>query len=578
MTKRILFLSQVDYAAIASRLTEAINEHTDWEAMSVVDGLTPGGKYIQSIQDEKSTYLYENNVEKVTEFLKLADVIIWGNHPAWNPVDVEHIREDAIKGIWWTGSNYRTRNPSLIRRYNKKMDLIFTHRDLENFDPRAIRLGQPFNCDLCTPDQTDDKILIGHSPSQPDKLWKKGSFHFFNAMRKMEIRYRDRIEVVLMKSMEPGEVLLKKCKLHIFFDQIGGYYMPRHGVHGYGMSLVEAASAGAVCLCWSDYKDTPIIHVENGADIEMAIEHLMDNPDELERLGKETREWALATHDQFNVAKRFVSILDIYYNRKHPRFKAIEKVVHGSGSPNNLPGDVLWVRDIPHIEDNHIYKLKPNKQKIVDKAKGFICVGTETRCAIAQARFINRNIPYKTFPNYQNYRHTSDDKRDEIVYVDNSSSNCSNYKKIVGILQSIHEQTNLDVVFCCRERFLNNLKVLVVGTDITPMCRDDYDYNGRYGIFVEAFTNPRCIVSDDYITGYYRKFWLYLACGIIPIIISKCKDMVEFCEVNDINHITYNDHYDIGIDDKMYCNWNKFEYTFEFNFPKLEQIINDLSQ
>ena len=574
MSKRIIFLSEMDYSAVASRLTEAINKHTDWEAMCVVKSLTRGGEYIQSIQSPQSTFVYNENEATVKDFIQTADVVIWGNYPGWKLNGATNlIRKNAIRAVWWTGSNYRAKSEQMIEAYHKNMDIIFAHRDLENLCPGTIRLEQPFDFDLCTPNQSGDKILIGHSPSDPNKLWKKGTHHFTNAMRKITRDYGNRVETILMKDMHQKDLLEWKGRLHIFFDQIGGYYMPRNGVHGYGMSLVEASAGGAVCLCWSDYPDTPIIHVETGADIEMAIERLMDNPAELKRIGELTRKWAFRTHSQDNVAKRLVALLDIHYNKKHPNFKAIEKVVHSSGFPNMLPGDVLWLRDIPTPGT----KIKPNKKDMIKKAKAFIGVGTKARGAFAKETLIKRDIPFTTFPNYQNYIPTLDDKRDEIVYVDNSSSNCDNYGEIVDILQDIHERTNLGVVFCCRRKFVADLKKLVTKTDVIPMCREDYDYNGKYGIFIDAFSNTRYTLTDDYITGYYRKFWLYLGCGIMPIILSKCKDMITLCERVGINHIKYDSPASIQIDDKLYCNWNKYKYTFEYNFIILEHIRSNLS-
>ena len=110
-----------------------------------------------------------------------------------------------------------------------------------------------------------------------------------------------------------NECLERKKKCHIFFDQIGdssAYEMIKGETPMYGVSLLEAASFGSVCMSHANFPNTPLIHVKNAHDIYNAILDLVNNPEKLKALCSATREWVVREHGYESVAKRFIKSIE----------------------------------------------------------------------------------------------------------------------------------------------------------------------------------------------------------------------------------------------------------------------------
>jgi hypothetical protein len=229
----------------------------------------------------------------------------------------------------------------------------------------------------------------------------------------------------------------------------------------------------------------------------------------------------------------------------------------------------LWIRDIPHIQvDNKEFKFPPRRQKLIDDAEFFIWVGPDERSELVEQCIFHRKVPHATFYNYQNYKYSKDDKRDEILYLDNSSANYDNFSRILYTLEESKIYSGLNTVFTCRPRFLHVLRMLSKKYSVSVMDTPHYDFNSRYGIITDTIDNP------DYTRGYYRKFWLYLSHGMVPIIHEKYKDMIKYCIDNDINHFAYDEISDLRNID-IYPNHNKYKFTFEYQYPEILKILKD---
>lgn len=300
--KNVVFLSLKDFASVSTRLAEAINKYTDWNARCISRKENPFG-YPNDLLE------VEENKKEIRKVLKQSDVIIWGSSSfGYFPFDIRPNR-NIYYGLWHGGSDYR----KSYRDFNKihpELDFVFSHRDLVGLDKGNIKLQAPYNCeDYEVPKRKwGGTLKIGHSPS---KRGIKGTKHFLNGMKKLK-KGGFPIEVVLLENMTTEEVVEAKRDLHIFFDQIGGYEVPLGdgANYGYGMSLVESASYGTICLAWSDYPDTPIIMVRDDEDIYRRVSKLLNNRKQLPKLSKKTREWVVKEHGYENISKYFIKIIE----------------------------------------------------------------------------------------------------------------------------------------------------------------------------------------------------------------------------------------------------------------------------
>jgi len=551
--KKIVFLCLHDWASVSTRLSEAINKYTDWEARCICKYENPFG-YPNDLLER-----LENKAE-IEKVMKEASVIVWGSSfYGYLPFNIKP-RPEQYLGLWHGGSDYRKRYKMFNSEVHHLVDFVFTHRDLEKLDDHNIRLQVPFNCeDYKVPMRRwKGKIRIGHSPSSRTK---KGSHHFIEAMEKLKKDYPNDVEFVLLENMSYENVIEEKRKLHIFFDQIGGYEIPREdgGNCGYGLSLVESATFGTVCMSWSDYPDTPIICVKDGQDIYIEISKLINDREMMRNISKDTRKWVVREHGYENISKYFVSIIENLTRNVDTTYRSIRSMVHGRGFINPLFGHdgICWVRDIPKVQCDGYSSTSLKCEK-------FFTMSDEI-ARLAHKHIFKRKIPYELFLNYPDYRFTPDEKRNEMVYVDNSSMNFDNYSLIIDILNDIYNSTGIDIVFISTKFHEELSRMKTHNVKVIHMF--DYDYGSRYGLIVPGMSNK-----------YYasiclpRKLLYYLSWGMVPLLHSDFKSSIEYCIDEKVNYGVYKNPSDLrGID--LYPNHNKYLYTFEYNYPTIQKMI-----
>lgn len=553
--KNIVFLCLHDWASVSTRLSEAINKYTDWNARCICKYPNPFG-YPNDLLER------DENKEEIRRVMNKADVIIWGSSfYGYKPFGIGP-KSHQFLGIWHGGSDYRKRYKMFNSEIHHMLDFVFTHRDLEELDDYNIRLQVPFNCeDYVVPKRDwNGKIRIGHSPSSRAK---KGTNYFLKAAEMLKKDFPGDVEIVLLENMTTKQVLKEKERLHIFFDQIGGvagYTIPVEdgGNCGYGLSLVESATLGTICLSWSDYSDTPILCVKNENDIYSTVSNLLKNRKKMKELSKNTRNWVIKEHGYQNISRYFIAIMENLTQNKDRKYKRVQGMVHGKGFINPLgEKGVCWVRDVPKAQcDKYSATSIPCEKffTMSDRIANLAC-----------RHIFNRDVPYELFLNYPDYRYTPDEKRDEMVYVDNSSISYANYGLIIDILNGIYDSTGIQTIFIST-RFHSKLSNMDVG-NVKVIHKSEYDYRSRYGLLVGAMKNK-----------YYasislpRKLLYYLSWGMVPLIHEDFSSAIGYCIKNDANHLVYDKPKDLkGIN--LYPSHIKYEYTFEYNYPRIYRMI-----
>jgi len=260
----------------------------------------------------------------------------------------------------------------------------------------------------------------------------------------------------------------------------------------------------------------------------------------------------------------FVSILENLTRDKDDKYKRIRGMVHGKGFINPLgENGICWVRDVPKVQCNGYSATSIPCEKFITMS--------DRLARLAQKYIFRTDIPYEKFLNYPDYIYTPDEKRNEFVYVDNSSVSYENYELIIDIMNGIYDNTKMDVIFISRI-FHGILSDMDLG-NVKALSLSEYDYGSRYGLLVPAMPNK-----------YYakiclpRKLLYYLSWGMVPVIHADFLNSERFCRKENLNYMTYTNPKDLsGIN--LYPSHNKYEYTFEYNYniirKKLEGFWGD---
>jgi len=299
---KILCIVQNDWAGVCYGLSQAVNRETDHEMRVMCKNPHKYG-YAQDMFELKELKGFYQ------EILDDSDVVLTGQSQIeYIPYNIP-IPDDKIKCIWHGGSRYRTNFKFFNRSVHPMFDKVYALHGLVGLDRNNILLDQPFDTARYGYVVKDpNKFVVCHSPSNEKK---KGTKHFIKAMSRLK-KVIPSFEPNLIMDRTAKECLDLKRECHVFFDQIAGFDIPYEAgaIHGHGLSLVESASFGAVCLNGGASNNEPIFRVTNDDDIYNVCLDLYRDRDKLEIISRSTREWVEKAHSYKAVANQFIKPLE----------------------------------------------------------------------------------------------------------------------------------------------------------------------------------------------------------------------------------------------------------------------------
>lgn len=143
------------------------------------------------------------------------------------------------------------------------------------------------------PPEERPPILIGHSPSKPEREHQKGTNFVRDAVSERHVPFE------LITKMTRREAVNRKARLTIFVDQIPEKLFPKTNWHGgLGKSGLEALALGIPVLCGGVVDDTqpyfpmPPVTWVSRSTFGAELDKFLDAPEHARRLGRQSKEWA----------------------------------------------------------------------------------------------------------------------------------------------------------------------------------------------------------------------------------------------------------------------------------------------
>lgn len=153
------------------------------------------------------------------------------------------------------------------------------------------------------------KIKIFHGINT-SAVVKKGNHYFTEALKIIENKYADKVEIITTHSIPYDEYIKIYDECHILLDQAYGYDQ--------GYNALEAMAKGKVVFTgaeqeWLEYykleKNTIAINAEpNVEQIVGNLEWLISNPEQIEVISKNTRRFIEREHDYIIIAERYLEV------------------------------------------------------------------------------------------------------------------------------------------------------------------------------------------------------------------------------------------------------------------------------
>lgn len=173
------------------------------------------------------------------------------------------------------------------------------YNNLKGFIPMPIKPEKV--PEIC---MVQSKIAILHGIIRAES---KGSFYILEALKKIELKYADKVEIIIVEKLPFIEYVKKFDKCHILIDQCVSY--------GYGMNALLGLSKGKVVMsgCEKEMQELlstpcPIINILPDAnDIYNKIEELVLQKDKIHRIAKQGYEFVNLHHDCNSIARAYLT-------------------------------------------------------------------------------------------------------------------------------------------------------------------------------------------------------------------------------------------------------------------------------
>jgi hypothetical protein len=149
----------------------------------------------------------------------------------------------------------------------------------------------------------DGKIVIAHAPSNTGK---KGTREFvIPAINYLKDKFE--IEFNLIQGVSHEECIEMISKSDIFIDQMVAGYYGNAGLEAMvmGIPVLAYVSDETISMAGKEWEEIPIIRASE-LSIESVIgslENVLENPESLERIGRECKEWVKKIHSDKRIAK-----------------------------------------------------------------------------------------------------------------------------------------------------------------------------------------------------------------------------------------------------------------------------------
>lgn len=156
-----------------------------------------------------------------------------------------------------------------------------------------------------TPLKVDGKIKIFHGVNTKAVV-KKGNQYFSDALKIIEKKYGDKVEIKTTYSIPYNEYIKLYDECHILLDQVYGYDQ--------GYNALEAMAKGKVVLTGAekefekfyDLKHQVAVNVKPGVNqIVNALSDLIENPEKIINISKSARTFIEDYHDYKKIAKKY---------------------------------------------------------------------------------------------------------------------------------------------------------------------------------------------------------------------------------------------------------------------------------
>jgi glycosyltransferase involved in cell wall biosynthesis len=205
----------------------------------------------------------------------------------------------------YTRKNYRDLYDFVSKKVSKIMVSDF---DYKIALPEKTLIPNPVNKDKITFQATAvfDKVIIFLGKNNSSAI-KKGTVFFEEAVSIIQKKYGSKVDIIKVEDVPYNEYIALYNQSHILLDQVYGYDQ--------GYNALEAMAKGKVVFTGAEdeftahYNLTERVCVNAIPDVDYLVNELsflIENPDEIEAIGKRARAFIEQEHDYIKIAQKYL--------------------------------------------------------------------------------------------------------------------------------------------------------------------------------------------------------------------------------------------------------------------------------
>ncbi|SRX74795.1 glycosyltransferase [Aequorivita antarctica] len=159
------------------------------------------------------------------------------------------------------------------------------------------------------PFSSEGKIIVFHGINRAN-YFKKGNDYFEAVLKKLQQKYAEKVEVITVENIPYSEYIKKYNSAHILLDQVFAYDQ--------GYNALEAMAKGKVVFTGAETEFLDRYNLKEGEvcinalpDLDSLFEKLEDlilNPEKLNAISTNAREFIEREHDYISIAKKYLEV------------------------------------------------------------------------------------------------------------------------------------------------------------------------------------------------------------------------------------------------------------------------------
>jgi hypothetical protein len=224
-----------------------------------------------------------------------------------------NISDKSGKKILWEDDDFKKEEKKYLERFDGIIPVLWDYYiSYQSVNQKKLKslIPLPINCNnlIYQENIVRGKVKIFHGVSA-NREYFKGSYTILDALKKMEEKYPNDINVVTVKNVSNREYVDTLSSSNVLIDQVNSYDLGMAALQGLALGKVVLTGAEPDALKAKGLNKVPYFNALPNVDqICSIIEFLIENKDQIPTIGYQSRQFAEENHGHIKIAQKYLDV------------------------------------------------------------------------------------------------------------------------------------------------------------------------------------------------------------------------------------------------------------------------------